>query len=99
MTPDDDVAIESFEFDQRNLQHLLRHGLDDNLIWDVWAGEPRVFTNRPGRSATHLMVGPDGLGQCWTVAILLVDDSRKLWRPITGWPSTGKEREACQASD
>ncbi len=89
-----DVEVHGFEFDGRNAEHLARHGLTEEVVWDVWAGDPRAFPNRPERPATHLLVGADSTGRHWTVAILLVDSATYTWRPITGWPSTRKEIKA-----
>jgi len=69
---------------------MARHGLEPNIVWDVWADTPIVLS-RVGRAGTHLMIGEASSGRIWTVAILLVDVELGLWRPITGWPSTRKE--------
>lgn len=93
-----EVEIRGFEFDARNLDHMAKHGADENVVWDVWSGEPRCFPNRPApnRSGTHLMIGPDANGRVWTIAMVLIDPELALWRPITAYPSSTKERRAWQ---
>ena len=86
--------IRELEFDSRNSDHLARHGLDANLVYEVLGGEPLVFVNVPAdnRSGSHLLVGPAADGRLWTVVIIVVDDAAGSWRPITGWPSTRREK-------
>jgi len=90
----DTISIRGWDFDERNRAHLTRHGIDDNLVWDVWAGSPILVPNKPGRSGSHLMIGPDSTGRLWTIVIVPVDEDLGLWRAITGWPSERKERES-----
>jgi hypothetical protein len=96
LNADPAVAIHGFEFDTANLAHLARHEIDENLVWDVWADQPVVVFNRRDRAGTHLMVGQSSAGRCWTIVIVLAQDAPNRWRPITGWPSTGKEKRAWQ---
>jgi hypothetical protein len=90
-----DALIVSFEFDTRNLTHMAVHGIDDNLVVEVLAGEPVFAQNPPApdRSGSDLMIGPSATGRWWTIVILLVDDDADIWRPITGWPSTSREQQ------
>ena len=87
----DDVTIAGFEFDEANIGHMAAHGLEPNIVWDVWADEP-ILVPRAGRSGTHLMIGQESSGRVWSIAVLLVDDEFDIWRPITGWLSTRKEQ-------
>jgi hypothetical protein len=84
--------VRDFEFDDGNRGHLAAKGIDDNLVWDVWGGEPRYLRDtRPDKSGSHWMVGQDSHGDWWTIVLTVVDDTLARWRPITGWPSTNKE--------
>jgi hypothetical protein len=93
-----ELEIRAFEFDDRNTRHF-HSGLNETIIWDVWAGPFRLFVNAPNptRTGSHLMIGPDAEERWWTVVLLLIDDQEWLWRPITGWPSTKKEQDAWHA--
>lgn len=93
----DTIRIRGWDFDERNRAHLARHEIDDNLVWDVWAGNPILVPNKPGRSGSHLMIGPDSSGRLWTIVIVPVNDDLGLWRAITGWPSERKERESWES--
>ena len=77
--------IRDLEFDETNRQHLARHGLDENLVEDVFASPPILWDNepRPGRSGSHVLVGPSSAGRHWTIVIVEVNESLGLWRPIT----------------
>ena len=92
-----DLIISGFEFDKRNLDKLAIRDIDDVLVTDVWADDPRVFDNPPAsdRTASYLMIGMDANGALWTFAMIEVDDELHIWRVITGWPTTrGKELRA-----
>jgi hypothetical protein len=85
-----------FEWDERNLHHMLTdrpHGISPELVLEVSGRVPRLFPNAPDaartRSGSDLMVGPDVAGRFWT--IVLLDRRNGLWRPITGWPSIPTE--------
>lgn len=88
-----------FEWDERNLRHILDespHGLTPRIVHLIASFGPRLFPNKPGegRSGSHMMIGiaADGdppEGRLWTV--ILLEKGGDLWRPITGWPSTGSE--------
>ena len=66
-------------------------GLTADVIEQVSRNDPKLMPDyRPGRSASHHMIGPDDQGRFWTVAVLETEVDW-LWRPITGWPSTNSE--------
>lgn len=82
----DDAHIRSLEFDERNIDHLARHELTRRLVRRVWLNDSLTFRNPagPGRSGTHLLIGPDDNGRVWTVVIVEADNTISRWRPITG---------------
>jgi hypothetical protein len=41
-------------------------------------------------TTTATMIGPDAKGKSWTFCVLNIYEG--LWRTVTGWPSTAKER-------
>jgi hypothetical protein len=51
---------------------------------EVLAGKPRFF-RQEDRTASHQMIGPDGRGRMWTVAIRYLGEGRAA--PITAWPA------------
>ena len=96
-----DVEIWDLEFDDANRRHFAEGAAsgrtyDENTITDVRADDPRMFMNAqsPTRSASHLMIGRDSNGQFWTIPIVYVDEEAHVWRPITGIPSSEKEKRA-----
>ena len=92
----DDITVLGFEFDEANIAHLSDKGIDDALVYEIFAGEPRFREERSGRAASHHMIGPNARGRIWTIAIVETDDERAIWRPITGWPSTSREARRWQ---
>jgi hypothetical protein len=88
-----ELFIEEWEWDDNNIEHLAARGITPELIEEeIWLEAPKYNTNRKGRTASHLMVGPDRSGALWTICILQVDEEPALWRAITGWRS--KQHEA-----
>lgn len=95
------IEVAELEFDDHNRRHLRDRGrLDESVIIEVWAGDPVFAQNLPApeRSGTHLMIGPDVVGDLWTVVLVCVDEDAGIWRPITGWPSKRKEVQLWQES-
>jgi hypothetical protein len=78
--------VTELDFDEVNVAHLLRHDVYESDVRSVLAGKPRFFLNQPGRTATHLMIGPDAKGRILLIA-LLATERRGEWRPVTGWES------------
>ena len=65
---------------------MWRHGVyADQLREAVWAGRYIVTPNRRDRTASHLLIGRDGQGQCLAAPIVSTDDP-VVWRVITAWP-------------
>ena len=82
-----------FQWDERNLEHAAHHEVDPPLVRDIADGSPRLFENAAeGRSGDYLMIGPDANGRLWTIVMLKLGEN--WFRPITGWPSTGREIRA-----
>ena len=66
------------------------HGVTAALLDEVAQQSPKLFPNEgQGRSGNHLLIGPAVDGRFWTIVVLELMDG--VWRPITGWPSTGQE--------
>ena len=84
--------IEVFEFDwnDQNEGHCARHGLTPVTAKEVKDGAPKFFENDPEKTGTHIMIGPDAAGRCWTI-VIKPTDQRGHWKPITGWPSDKTE--------
>jgi hypothetical protein len=92
----DPSEIRGFELDDRNLVHMALHGLDGNLVYEVFSDGEVVFLLNPPtdtRNGSHLMVGRDVAGRHWTVVLVVADATLAILRPITGWASTRKELE------
>lgn len=41
------IEIRGFDFDDGNRKHLGPHDIDDNLVWEIFLGEPRFAVNPP----------------------------------------------------
>lgn len=90
MQEPENVFVKDFEFDERNIRHLAKHGVTPEFVWLIWFDQPVFVWNRPPHSASHLMIGMDPLGVLWTIALTLVEYESGTWRPITCFPT---ERE------
>lgn len=85
--------IESWEWDDGNLEELAAHGLSRRTIVDVSLEAPLFRRNKKRRAATHQMIGPDRGGAIWVVCIVESPRHKGLWRAITGWPAEESERQ------
>lgn len=84
------IVVGGFQWDDRNTEHCAQHGLTPGIAYQVRDGAPLFFPNKPGRTGTHMMIGPSGTNRLWTVILLPACDPDE-WRCITGWPSTQSE--------
>ena len=92
MQPRAKIKVWEFEWDDNNMEHCAVHGVTPTVAESVKGELPSFFENRPGKTGTHVMIGPDHTGAFWTV-ILLTTALEGRWRPITGWPSERDEVE------
>lgn len=56
----------------------------------MFVGQPIFVPNRKELTAAWLMLGDTAGGRALTVAVLVLETQRRL-RPITGWDSTSGE--------
>lgn len=85
-----EIQVFEFEWDERNEAHCAGHGVTPITAQEVKDGLPKFFLNDPGKTGTHIMVGPDSGRRYWTIVIKPTGEPG-LWRPITGWPSDKAE--------
>jgi hypothetical protein len=84
--------VEEFQWDDENLVHCANHNFGPRIACQVKNDLPRAFPNNPKRRAPFYMVGRADNGILWTIAIEPTPTA-KLWRPITGYPSTASQQE------
>lgn len=81
------IEIDDLEIDEdTNGTEMARHGVSEARALSVLEGKPRVFPNRRGRSATHILIGPDSSGIILSIPIVPTH-VYKRWRPVTAWES------------
>lgn len=81
-----EIEVNDLDWDHQNVEHIARHDVGPMEVEFVLGNEPRFFLNKPGRSATHVMVGEDQWGRVLFVPILCVEWPTK-WRVISAWES------------
>jgi hypothetical protein len=86
------ISVDAFEWDDDNEAECGNHGLSPEIAFEVLIGMARFFLNKPRRTGTHMMIGPDNTGRCWTIPMLKTTKTN-VWRPITGYPSAKSEME------
>jgi hypothetical protein len=85
-----EIQLLEFDWDDDNVAHCARHGVTPVAAEEVKDGLPKFFLNDPGKTGTHIMIGPDASGRHWTIVIMPTSHPGQ-WRPITGWPSDKAE--------
>jgi hypothetical protein len=78
------IEVEAFQWDDENIGHL-HSSVTMAMIEQARLNNPIYLINKPGRAATHVMIGQAENGTHVHVAILQISEG--LWRPITGWRS------------
>jgi hypothetical protein len=76
------IDIADFDFTDRAIAKLWRHGIDIEQLYAVLSYPWIVVRNREDRAASHVLLGTDNLGRCLAIPIAETDDSL-IWRPIT----------------
>ena len=89
----------------RRAGERIQNGADDPIDWgalgftlhsaygvleNYFLRVSKFFENDPGKTGTHIMIGPDAAGRCWTI-VIQPTAQRGHWKPITGWPSDKAE--------
>lgn len=83
-------GIEEWSWDDRNLEYLGRRGATRRTVHQVAAEAPKFRRNRAGRTATHLMIGPDFGGTMWTICIIEIEPG--TWRAFNAWHADDEEK-------
>jgi hypothetical protein len=83
------IDVQRFDWDEENEGHQ-KWGLNLWIADDVLNNRPIFFPNERRKTGSHKMIGPTFTGSFWTV-ILKRTGLAKVWRPITGWPSSDSE--------
>ena len=64
-----DIVVERLTWTAEAVVHVRRHGVTPADIDEVFANAPRYFEDLPGRSGTHIMLGPNASGRFLYVVI------------------------------
>ncbi len=88
--PPSGIRVHEWDMNDANSTELDAHGLDLEIIEQVYEEAPRFRRNKKGHAASHLMIGPDRGGRVWAIAIVEIFPFR--WRPITGWVARDHEK-------
>ncbi len=84
------ITVDDLEWDDDNERECRDHGFSPEIALEVLMGPVRFFPNKPRRTGTHMMIGPDSTQRCWTIPIVPTSTQGR-WRPITGiQPQTRK---------
>lgn len=81
---------DDLDFDDENEAHLAQHSITRIEVAEVFEDQPVFVPNKKGLAATWLMLGDTDAGRALTVAVVVIETFRRL-RPITGWTSTPGE--------
>ena len=85
------IAIYYLEFDDENISHVSGHGITPEEIEQVTGNAFVTARNPSGPENRIFMIGFTDGGRALTVVLEATRDD-VVWRPITGWDSTSRER-------
>lgn len=80
------LDVNELVFDALNEEKFADHGITLLDVLEVLDQEPRFFTNRRGRRASHVMVGPTIAGRLLVIPI--EDWGHGIWRPVTAFEAS-----------
>jgi hypothetical protein len=83
------IDVDYLLFDDRNEAKFGANNVSLFEVQDVFDRYPRFYVNRPGRRASHVMLGPTRDGRMLVVPIQ--DDGDGVWRPVTAFEPTPRQ--------
>jgi hypothetical protein len=81
------IDVAALVFDDENEVKFRANGVTVDEVQQVWSKWPRYYTNRPGRRASHVMVGPTRRSRTLVVPIEQWGGS-DVWRPTTAFEAS-----------
>lgn len=81
------IDVAALVFDDENEAKFKANKVSVDEVQQVWAKWPRYYVNRPGRRASHVMVGPTRHGRNLVVPIERWG-SEDVWRPTTAFAAS-----------
>lgn len=85
------MLISEFEWDEANIEHVRRHGLDVDELNDMLESRITVIRNKDEGSGAYKFIGTARGGQRVTLVVARTSIPGR-WRPVTGWRSTDAEK-------
>ncbi len=84
------MLIVEFEWDDTNIRHLGRHGLDADQVNAMLNSRITVIRNRKAGSGEYKFIGKAQGGDLLTIVVARTAVPGR-WRPVTGAKSTNAE--------
>ena len=85
------ITVYFFEFDDKNTDHIARHGVDPDEIEQISGNDYVTARNKHDPENRVRMIGQTNGGRTLTVVLEATRDD-VIWRPVTAWDSTSEER-------
>jgi hypothetical protein len=80
-----DIEVAQLEFIEPTIAKLTGHRVRIEDVERTLTNAPEFVHNLPGRSGTHVMLGPDSRGRFFYV-VLIATLEAGVWRVVTGYP-------------
>lgn len=80
------MLIVEFEWDDENIEHLARHGLDADQVNAMLSSRITVIQNKRAGSGQYKFIGRGRGGELITIVVARTAIAGR-WRPITGMRS------------
>jgi hypothetical protein len=80
-----DIEVTQLIWQDESIRHVERHGVKMDAVEEVLANRPEFFEDLPGRSGTHVMLGPDLSGR-FVYVVLAPDILEGEWVVVTAFP-------------
>jgi hypothetical protein len=85
------VLIVEYEWDDENVRHVERHGLDSIRVNGMLSARITVVRNKRRASGLYKFIGTETGGHMVTIVVAPTPVAGR-WRPVTGWRSTDAEK-------
>ena len=86
------ITIYFLEFDDENINHISGHGITPEEIEQLTGNDYITARNPRAPQDRIFMIGRTDGGRVLTLVLEATRDD-VVWRPVTGWDSTPRERK------
>ncbi|HEX5139402.1 MAG TPA: hypothetical protein VFX19_00530 [Dehalococcoidia bacterium] len=80
-----DIEVTELIWLEASIAHIAKHGLSQSDVEEVLDIAPQFFEDLPGRSGTHIILGPNASGR-FIYVVIAPEEFEGEWVVVTAFP-------------